>query len=297
MSGRSRTGLMVLAGAAAAALLSGCSTAATEPVPAPADVAAAFEHIHGLEVDPESGALLVATHGGIFQLTEAADGTELSGPLGGLDIDAMGFTLNNGVAYASGHPGPGTPDTFGSPHLGLIRSPDLGRSWVNVSLTGTTDFHDLTISLGHHKRIYGLDSSSGTVRKTDDGQTWTDGATLAARDILAPDENPDLLYATTEDGLSVSTDGAESFILDPLAPRLYLIASGGDDWLVGIDVDGTLWYQPLEGGPWSQGGVTDGVPQAMTVDAANGRVIIADDRGIVATDDYGDTWEVLRPAE
>lgn len=295
MNRRSRAGLVVLSGISVAALLSGCSTARTDPVPA--DVAAAFAHIHGLEVDPESGLLLIATHGGIFQLAGVADGAELSGPLGGVDFDAMGFTLSDGVAYASGHPGPGTPEKFGSPNLGLIRSPDLGRSWVNVSLTGTTDFHDLTVSPGHHKRIYGLDSSSGTVRKTDDGQTWTDGAPLAARDILAPDENPDVLYATTQEGLLVSMDSASTFILDELAPPLYLMATGGDDWLVGIDVNGTLWYQQLDGGPWSQGGVTAGVPQAMTVDAASGRVIIADDRGIVATDDYGDTWEVLRPAE
>lgn len=218
----------------------------------------------------------------------------MSGPIGGLDIDAMGFILSDEVVYASGHPGSETPETFGSPHLGLIRSHDPSLSWVNVSLTGTTDFHDLTVTPGHHKRIYGLDSSSGTVRKTDDGQTWTDGAALAARDILAPDENPDLLYATTEEGLAVSSDGAESFILDPLAPFLYLIAPGGYDWLVGIDVNGALWYQQLDGGPWSQGGFAVGVPQALTVDTVNDRVIIADDRGIVATDDYGETWEVLR---
>ncbi|MDQ2636206.1 MAG: hypothetical protein M3Y83_04925, partial [Actinomycetota bacterium] len=63
----------------------------------------------------------------------------IEGPLGGLDFDPMGYTIADGIAYASGHPGPTTPESFGRPNLGLITSGDGSQTWNNVSLTGTTD--------------------------------------------------------------------------------------------------------------------------------------------------------------
>ncbi|MBX3309372.1 MAG: hypothetical protein KF739_02930 [Cryobacterium sp.] len=266
-------------------LLTGCSPAAP-----PAGVAPMFEHIHELVVDPNDGALLVATHEGLYRLTIDSDGTAAAvGPVAGLDFDPMGFTIADGTAYASGHPGPTTPDSFGSPNLGLITSTDSGETWTNVSLTGITDFHGLTVMTGDGTpQVFGYDGSKGRIeRSLDGGVSWDAGAELAARDILAVG---DQLYATTPDGLAVSSDGGLTFVFDDAAPKLYVVAADTAGTIAGVDTSGTLWTR-TPGQDWAHGHTVTGTPQAFAVDGT--RLYVADDRGIALTDDAGATWTVV----
>jgi hypothetical protein len=277
-----------LTAAALTVLLSGC--AAAPPDIAPIALPAELSHIHALVADPAGGGLLVATHEGIFTWSPAdGAGPAVSGPLGGNDLDPMGLTLDAGAAYASGHPGPATPAELGGPSLGLIRSDDGGLSWRTLSLGGEVDFHALSVgptSGPGPGPIYGLDSA-GTVRvSADGGHTWREGASVAARVILADPMVPDRLYATTAAGLAVSADGGASFAVDTTAPELFLIAADGDA-MAGVDTTGTLW-QRLPAGGWESGGTVAGTPQALLVDGT--RLYVADDRGIAFTDDLGGTW-------
>lgn len=289
---RSRA-VTLTAGAAAAVaavvLLSGCTPATTPP--APNDAAPMFEHVHELVPDPSDGTLLVATHTGLYRLNVSSDESATPiGPVGGLDFDPMGFTLTDGIAYASGHPGPTTPDTFGSPNLGLITSTDLGETWTNVSLTGVTDFHGLTVakSADGNLRIFGYDGSrQRIVSSMDDGVSWNDGAALAARDILAVGDS---LYATTAEGLAVSSDNGTTFAIDTTAPALFVVDADESDTIAGVDSTGTLWTRG-PGAEWTRGGTVSGTPQAFAVDGD--RIYVADDRGIVYTEDVGSTWTVL----
>ncbi len=273
----------------AAMLLSGCSSA--QPPSMPIAAASVFDHIHEIVIDEGDGTLLVATHEGLYQLTISPDGSAASvGPIGGLDFDPMGFTVVGGTAYASGHPGPATPDTFGSPNLGLITSNDLGETWTNVSLTGVTDFHGLTVASngGGNPTIFGYDWSTGRVQLSlDGGVTWSDGASVLARDILAVG---DRLFATTEDGLAVSSDNGMSFTIDETAPPLYVLAADEAGTMAGVDTAGILWTRATGGG-WQQGKTVTGAPQAFAVEGD--RMYVADDRGIAFTDDAGETWTVL----
>jgi hypothetical protein len=277
--------------AAATMLLAGCSPTAT-PAASPSGTATpVFEHIHELVPDASDGTLLVATHEGLYRLTIDAAGTATAaGPIGGLDFDPMGFTIAGGIAYASGHPGPTTPSTFGSPNLGLITSTDIGESWTNVSLTGQTDFHGLTVNdNGGSPRVFGYDASAGRVeRSLDGGMSWIAGAALSARDILAVG---DQLYATTPDGLAISEDDGATFTVDPDAPSLFVIASDDSGTLAGVDTTGTLWTRSA-GQDWVHGHTVDGTPQAFAVSV--GRLYVADDRGIAYTEDAGATWVVLQ---
>ena len=260
-----RTSTRILTGVAlalTAVLFAGCSassaSSASPASPGDADdlsdggsgsvvASSLFAHIHALTVGADNGDLLVATHEGLYEVAVASDGTVTAdGPVGGLDFDPMGFTFSGDTAYASGHPGPTTPDSFGSPNLGLIVSTDRGQSWANVSLTGQTDFHALTVSPpakdGSAARVFGIDSSKSTIQRSlDGGVTWTDGAELVARDILVDPANPGMIYATTEKGLAVSSDDAASFRVLSQAPDLYLLgANSATSALVGIDTAGAL---------------------------------------------------------
>lgn len=82
-----------------APLFTGC--ALIRPEDPDHDTKVALEHIHGLASDPETGGLLIASHGGIYQLDALTRSAELSGPVAGNDFDAMGFTAVDGQLYAS----------------------------------------------------------------------------------------------------------------------------------------------------------------------------------------------------
>lgn len=123
---------------ALALVITGCAnTPTTEPDAATPRI----EHVHGIAEDPRGTDLLVATHNGIYAVTP--DG-EVSGPIGGHDFDAMGFTIAEDTLFASGHPGPKTAAELGAPNLGIIQSDDYGQTWSPVALNGSTDFHVLT---------------------------------------------------------------------------------------------------------------------------------------------------------
>jgi hypothetical protein len=296
---RAQTGFLAgVTFALAAALLAGCSAGAGDSANVPVAAPQAFEHIHALTVDPNNGDLIVATHEGLYELVVGSDGaTTADGPVGGLDFDLMGFTLIGNTAYASGHPGATTPDSFGTPNLGLISSIDRGKTWVNVSRAGQTDFHALTVAPSGEDasaaRIFGLDSSKLAIQRSlDGGISWTDGAELVARDIVADPARPGTIFATTENGLAVSSDNASSFEIVPGAPALYLLTISSDTHLLaGIDTSGMVWKQN-SADEWVRGGSVSGTPQAVTVFGS--RLYVADDSGIAFSDDEGTSWTVIK---
>ncbi|MFL0411168.1 F510_1955 family glycosylhydrolase [Microbacterium paludicola] len=257
------------------------------------DTQVALEHIHGLASDPETGGLLIASHGGIYQLDALTPSAEMSGPVAGNDFDAMGFTAVGGALYASGHPGPNSPNHFGAQNLGLVRSDDNARTWTNVAFTGEADFHDLAVSESDPDRIYA--NNFGIVYRSDDGgRTWNDGVGVDARDMLADPDDSDTVYATTPEGLYVSRDAGATFELDETAPRMVLIATNSLGLLVGTSFDNTLVYQ-LPSGEWATGGEYEGAAQALTVTPGD-EIALVDQRGVVTTRDFGTTWEeIFRP--
>jgi hypothetical protein len=295
----------------AAAALTGCSASETSSTPPHAT--AAFEHVHGLGVDPATGHTYAATHQGVWliptgDLPESylADAprpnvAELT-QIGGRAQDTMGFTVAQpGLLLASGHPDPSDPSATGLPNLGLVSSVDGAKTWDSISLAGQTDFHDLaavTLNTGA-LRVYGYDPGTGTVQISDDGgSTWRSGASAPIRDLAANTSDPDRVIATTADGLIESSDAGRTFREVPDAPVLLLIeildesAGGG---LVGTDPNGALWRQE-ETGSWTQTSKAEGAPEALTaVGGTSPWILVADQQGISATDDFGATWTpVLR---
>ncbi len=78
------------------------------------------------------------------------------------------------------------------------------------------------------------------------------------------------------------------------APPAYPIVAvdGADAGLVGIDLSGNVGVQSE--GTWRQSGSTSGEVEAMAFAAAPTPVlVVADDRGVSASSDFGATWRTL----
>ncbi|TFB48149.1 F510_1955 family glycosylhydrolase [Cryobacterium tagatosivorans] len=296
-----RSWAAVFTSVAVATTITGCSVPTDGGQEPAAGSAHAFGHVHGIGINPATGAAFAATHAGVFELpaldADTVRASDLEGPIAGRAQDTMGFTMSGDTMFGSGHPDPAEEPALSPPNLGLITSTDNAATWETISLRGQTDFHDLALTQdGNTTRIYGYDESAGTVSISQDGgSTWAAGASLALRDLSADPTTPSTVYATTADGLAVSTDSAHTFTLVPGAPPLYLLDSldhtaGG---LIGVTVDGTVWVQSGTE-PWTSTGTIEGETEALTYAATpTSRLLVANGRGIMASHDLGKTWRDL----
>ncbi|MEW1843055.1 F510_1955 family glycosylhydrolase [Nonomuraea angiospora] len=222
----------------------GAGEPAATPSAQPSDVGVG--HVHGLGVDPATGKTYVAGHFGLFTLE--------NGKLvrvGDRDADHMGFTVAGPKTfYASGHPAADDITAGQQPHLGLIRSTDSGLTWEQVALAGKADFHALQVA---GKTAYGYDSQTGQIWRGQ-GADLEPAARLDLLDLAAGADAPDRLYATTPDGVKVSTDSGKSF--EPLkgAPLLSFLDVVGKDRLVGVDPGGQVQASADRGATWQPAG-------------------------------------------
>ncbi len=308
-----RRGVAVAGSSAAvlALILSGCA-GTTAPPAATESTATSFGHVHGLGYDPTTGRTYAATHNGVWLLPTKAlpatfgDGKPNAQPtaqpqqIAGRAQDTMGFLVTGtGLLLGSGHPDPQEQPDLTPPNLGLITSNDGAETWNDVSLRADTDFHDLAavpLPAGQ-TRIYGYDATRATIRISDtSGKEWVNGAAIGLRDLTADPDNPDRVLATTATGLMMSNDAAKTFAPVAEAPPLYLVdaispSSGGG--FAGVDTAGTIWRSGADG-RWIAGGTTNGVPEAFVfVGGKTPWVLVSDDRGVVASDDFGVTWTIL----
>ena len=240
------------------------------------------EHIHGLGVDPADGALMIATHSGLFR---APRGEARPQRVGDRRQDTMGFTVvGRGRFLGSGHPDArdGLP-----PLLGLIRSDDAGRTWRPVSLLGEADFHVLRTA---GTRVLGVDATSGLVHASDDGgRTWarrTPPGPLV--DLAARPGDPDTLVAAGEDDLHVSRDTGRTW--RPLADgRTGLLAWPRARTLVLADAGGGVHRSADGGATWRDVGQAGGPPAALAADGDDLYVALHDNR-VRRSVDGGRTW-------
>lgn len=242
--------------------------------------ATAISHIHGVAVGPSDGKLYVATHEGVY--TPDAKGNPKL--VGDRKDDFMGFTLaSDGRFLASGHPAPGSDAPS---NLGLIESADSGKTWKDKSLGGEVDFHALEYA---HDTIYGYDSTNGLLRVSEDGVRWDERSKLTALDIAVGPDDPDTVLATTESGISRSSDGGRTFASGK-QPLMAFVSWPVKDALYGIDSAGALSRSADGGKSWKKAGtVPGGGPQALTALDAK-RLIAATQDGVYESKDGGRTF-------
>jgi hypothetical protein len=243
-----------------------------------------LEHVHGLGINPEDGALFIATHTGLFASLEGAASAER---VDEQFQDTMGFTVVGRDHFlGSGHP---APDEDRPANLGLIESTDGGESWKEVSLAGEADFHVLRYA---HDRVYAVNALTGLLMVSDDGgESWTDRRPPAAViDLAVAPDDPERIVASTEDGLGLSEDdgrhwrrlsGVIGLVAWPEANRLYL-----------IDANGGVQVSENGGQRWSKVGEIGGQPAALAAENADRLYAALHDGTVVESTDGGSSWEV-----
>ena len=242
-------------------------------------------HVHGLGINPADGQLYVASHHGLFLVTEQDRPEQIAG----LTQDFMGFTVAGPDHFlASGHPGPQDPDL--PPHLGLIESTDAGQTWQSVSLSGEVDFHALEAA---HGAVYGYDSQSGQIMVSTDQHTWDRRAALSLADIAVSPAEPEIVLATTEQGPMQSTDGGNTFAPISDAPILVFVDWLAADRLLGVAPDGTVYASGDAGTSWTKQSTVSASPQAILAHGESD-VYVATAEAIHRSSDNGKTFQVFQ---
>ncbi|MCZ2839773.1 F510_1955 family glycosylhydrolase [Modestobacter sp. VKM Ac-2985] len=270
-----------------AALLAGCTSGAPQSVaapPTPATSSAAISHVHGVGIDPAGDALFLATHEGLFEVTDGGAAALVS-PV----MDLMGFTIAGpDRLLASGHPGlhADLPEP-----MGLIESTDAGRTWSPVSRQGRSDFHALTASAAG---VLGYD---GTLVRSSDGTTWEEVAIPAEPHTLTASPTGERVLATTAEGLLRSTDGGGTWTLVEGAPLLQVVDwAETDGEVAGVAPSGVVWTSTDGGVTWRQGARLGSAPQALALAGIGDgvtRLVVATAEALVESDDGGQTFDVV----
>lgn len=263
--------------------LAGCGGA---PDRSPSGTAGAADsgplHVHGLGVNPADGALVIATHTGLFRATR---GEQRARRVGDLYQDTMGFTVVGPDRFL----GSGHPDARADlpPLLGLIRSEDGGRTWDAVSLLGEADFHVLRAA---GRQVYGFDSTKARfLVSADGGRSWDERTPPEPLVDLAIDpSHAEHIVGSGEAGLFTSRDAGRRW-RRLSRDRAGLLAWAGALYLV--DARGRVQRSGDAGRSWTSVGDIGGQPAAFA--SGDRELFVALHDGTVKRSaDDGRSWSV-----
>jgi hypothetical protein len=272
---------------AAALLIGGCGDSSDQPAaPPPSDPGVI--HVHGLGRNPADGALVIATHTGLFRLGSSDRSAER---VANLYQDTMGFTVVGPDHFlGSGHPGSIEGDP---PFLGLIESRNAGARWRPISLRGEVDFHVLE---AQGKTVYGFGSDWDTrearfLRSDDRGRTWARLAPPEELLGLAIDpHDPRVSVALGEQRGWVARDGGSSW--RPLPIPGGLVTWSREQGLIAVDLEGVIRGASQPTGEWNEVGRLPGTPAA--VEAAGEELLAATHESrVLSSSDGGKSWQDL----
>lgn len=275
----SRVGVVLMVGGL---VVSGCSAQSDdadeqEESATAAPVEYPVSHIHDMDVDAETGTVLLATHEGLVDVS-TSPATSI-----GPTIDLMSFAVGaDGTMYASGHPGPGVE--MPNP-VGLITSSDSGKTWSEASRAMESDFHALTVT---DQQVIGFD---GQLLTSPDDTTWQPAESPVEAYHLSSTDDAATVLATTEGGLQRSTDHGQTWDAVDEAPVLMLTAMVGD-YAVGVAPDNTVYLSDDAGLTWQQRSTVEEDVSAIDITTSDDglQLWVATDTQVQVSDDQGQTF-------
>lgn len=200
---------------AATLMLSACSNASSKVT---------MEHVHGLGYTSDGKQLLIPAHNGLVSYAE--------GKWHSVDTpknDYMGFVPVDNGFYSSGHPGAGSD--LKNP-IGIVKSPDLGKTLTKLDLEGVSDFHAMSVGYKTHA-IYVFNEQPNAKMKSrglyvtkDDAKTWVksemNGFAGEPFTMAAHPTNDKVIVLGTKEGLYISSDSGNHF--EKVFPQLMITA-------------------------------------------------------------------------
>lgn len=235
-----------------------------------------LEHVHSVATDGEQ--VFLASHHGLYTWTEE------SWRLVGEEFDVMGLTIDDGVFYASGHPGP-TQD-LPNP-LGILVSSDAGKTWTPESLTVEVDFH-LLEAVGA-SRVGVAANYGAVVGSVDGGMTWS---TLDIPSLTSMSLNPANgaeMLLVSEGLLYLSTDAGSTF-QQTNAP-LGIFTVEWSDTSIFVASDSALFQSSSAAGPFTA--LSEAFTNVSDMAAHGTKIIVMDDQGIHVSDNGGESFALL----
>jgi len=244
-------------------------------------------HIHGLGINPADRQLYVASHHGVFRLSDGRVER-----MGKLIQDTMGFTIAGPDRFlGSGHPDIRN-DTIlkkgDRPLLGLIESTDRATSWKGRSLQGEVDFHALAYA---HGQVYGFDATSGRFMVSADSTTWDTRSQISMSSFAVSPDDADTIISAAETRLMRSTDGGRSWQPAPPAPNLAFLSWSKSAGLWALGIDSSVHRSTDGGSTWTSAGRVSGRPAAILADDTG--IVVATTTAVSRSTNQGDTWTKL----
>lgn len=233
------------------------------------------EHIHSVATDGED--FFLASEQGLYRWTGTS--WELRGEV----FDVMGLAIQDGVFFASGHPGlaQDLPDP-----LGLLRSDNSGETWTTRSLGGHVDFHLLRVS---GETMVGIAANFQSVLvSTDSGASWLTLVTPVFSDLDVNPAEPRDVLLVSDGTLSFSNDAAGSFAQTPAPDDLLFVDWSNDG--VFLASDSALYRSKTYDGAYVR--VAQQFSNIVAIGASSQAVIVLDDQGAHMSTDGGESFDL-----
>ena len=193
-----------------------------------------------------------------------------------------------GELIASGHSAGGSLPNI----VGLIRSPDRGKTWQEVSGMNTADYHEIEITPA---LLVGLRADNSVIYASRDrGRTFkerTPPAEAPPIDVSVDPVDPNQWAVSTDQGTFFSVNEGGSWRLrdSTFGPRLTWTADG----LYAVGRDGKVRRTTDGGRNWEERGTVGSGPREL-VAGARGELFAAISGGEVReSSDGGATWKTV----
>ena len=250
-----------------------------------------------LAVNPGDGALFIGTSAGAFRVPPGAGRPEKfktamtvpgrgSGPL----IDLVLRFTGPDALLASGHSMGGSLPV----NVGLMSSPDDGRSWQSVSGMNNADYHDLEIA---GSLVLGLriDQPNSIQVSHDGGGTFSSveaPSAAAALDIAINPGNPKMWAVGTAQGTYISNNAGGSWRQRDTTSKTR-VAWAAADRLYTAGLDGQVRLSPDGGKSWSVVGTIGAGPMDFVAGPGESLYAYVTGGKVFHSADGGKTWAEL----